>query len=49
MTPYEQGRKAYQDGLSFFDNPFFDTDNPAAIKEWAAGWGAEQLEHSRTI
>jgi hypothetical protein len=43
-TPYEQGQEDYKNGLSFFNNPFFETKNEAGIKEWSDGWGNAQVE-----
>jgi hypothetical protein len=41
---YKEGAKAYTDGISFFNNPYFDEFelDGAHIEAWANGWGEAQ-------
>jgi len=48
-TPYQEGREAYQNGISFWDNPYFDTANepaPNPCQGWSGGWGDAQKDAS---
>lgn len=38
MTPFEQGYRAFLNGLKRDENPFDKEHAPHSLKRWAEGW-----------
>jgi hypothetical protein len=47
MTPFEQGREAYKNGLTRKDDPYWTRGSAKACPEsheWCRGWDSARLE-----
>ena len=44
MTPFEQGYKAFLEGVTAKENPFDDKTCPYSRKRWDCGWTMAQVD-----
>jgi len=43
ITVYDEGRKAYDEGFSLFQNPY--PEKTGAFQDWVTGWLDEQAKY----
>lgn len=49
MTTFEEGYKAYLDGLGEAENPYDFDEAPYSFKRWLAGWKACRAKRAEVL